>query len=146
MANGRGEHGVGACGPNQFYPIYVNDETHQIVEVGYPIPEDVDRFTVKQIEGCTAVFPVRKDGSEINWGATREKVLELMEKGYFKVIPKRLDEPQQYKIKYLTSGVIKDIEEGRITVTGRDETGCVVGYDDVGKETGSYNSLEQSIT
>lgn len=134
LANGRGKHGVGACGPNQFYPIYVNDTTHQIVEVGYPIPEDVDRFTVKQIEGCTAVFPVRKDGSEINWGATREKVLELMEKGYFKVIPKRLDEPQQYKIKYLTSGVIKDIEEGRITITGRDETGCVVGYYDVGKE------------
>ena len=25
LANGRGKHGVGACGPNQFYPIYVND-------------------------------------------------------------------------------------------------------------------------
>ena len=149
LANGRGKHGVGACGPNQFYPIYVNDETHQIVEVGYPIPEDVDRFTVKQIEGCTAVFPVRKDGSEINWGATREKVLELMEKGYFKVIPKRLDEPQQYKIKYLTSGVIKDIEEGRITVTGRDETGCVVGYYDVGKEmvpTTHWNKASHNAT
>lgn len=149
LANGRGKHGVGACGPNQFYPIYVNDTTHQIVEVGYPIPEDVDRFTVKQIEGCTAVFPVRKDGSEINWGATREKVLELMEKGYFKVIPKRLDEPQQYKIKYLTSGVIKDIEEGRITVTGRDETGGVIGYYDVGKEmvpTTHWNKASHNAT
>ena len=149
LANGRGKHGIGASGPNQFYPIYVDNTTHKIVEIGYPIAEDVDRFTVKQIEGCSAVFPVRKDGSEINWGATRDKALELLEKGYLKVIPQLLDEPQQYKIKYLTSGVIKDIEEGRITVTGRDEAGGVVGYYDVAKEmvpTTHWNKASHNAT
>ena len=149
LANGRGKHGVGACGPNQFYPIYVDDTTHRIVEVGYPIPENVDRFSVKQIPGCSTVFPVRKDGIEINWGATREKVLELLEKGYFKVLPKKVDEPQQYKIKYLTSGVIKDIDQGKITITGNDETGGVVGYYDTGKEmvpTTNWNKASHNAT
>lgn len=30
LANARGKHGKGACGPNQFYPIYVNDHTKKI--------------------------------------------------------------------------------------------------------------------
>ena len=34
LANGRGKHGVGACGPNQFYPIYIDDSTGKIVEFG----------------------------------------------------------------------------------------------------------------
>ena len=58
LANARGKHGKGACGPNQFYPIYVEDATGRIKEIGDPIAEGVDRFTVPQMEGCTAVFPV----------------------------------------------------------------------------------------
>lgn len=149
LANGRGKHGVGACGPNQFFPIYVNNKTLRVQEVGYPIAENVDRFSVKQIEGCTTVFPVRKDGTEINWGATRERVLELLEKGYFKVASKLLDEPQQYKIKYLTKGVIKDIEDGKIIITGKDEYGGVTGYYDVGKElmpTTNWNKPTHNAT
>lgn len=149
LANGRGKHGVGACGPNQFYPIYVDNNTHRIVEIGQPIKEGVDRFSVKQIDGCSTVFPVRKDGNEINWGATRETALDLLKNGYFKVIPKQLDEPQQYVIKYLTSGVIKDINNGKITITGRDETGGVVGYYDLGKEmvpTTNWNKPAHNAT
>ena len=34
LANARGKHGKGACGPNQFYPIYVNDITGKIEQIG----------------------------------------------------------------------------------------------------------------
>lgn len=34
LANGRGKHGVGACGPNQFYAIYVDNKTKKIVSLG----------------------------------------------------------------------------------------------------------------
>ena len=41
LANGRGKHGVGACGPNQFYAIYVDNKTKKIVEFGEPLPPAV---------------------------------------------------------------------------------------------------------
>ena len=128
LANGRGKHGVGACGPNQFYPIYVDNATHKIVEIGQPIMEDVDRFSVKQIEGCSTVFPVRDNGIEMNWGATREEALRRLNKGYLKVGQYFPDAPQQYSIQYLTKGVIKDIETGKVVIDGYDSNGGVNGY------------------
>lgn len=128
LANGRGKHGVGACGPNQFYPIYVNDSTKRIEKIGYPIPEDVDRFTVKDIPGCTTVFPVRDNGIEMNWGATREEALNRLNKGFLKVGKYNPNTPQKYSIQYLTGGVIKDIKNGKAIIEGYDDNGCVIGY------------------
>lgn len=85
LANGRGKHGVGACGPNQFYPFYIDNKTHRIVEIGDPIPEDVSRFSVKQIPGCSTVFPVRDNGIEMNWGAPPPYARELLKNGFLRV-------------------------------------------------------------
>lgn len=133
LANGRGKHGVGACGPNQFYPFYVDNTTKKIVDIGNPIMEDTDRFTVESKEGCTTVFPVRDDGTEMNWGCVREEALKRLSKGYLKVgsyFPKK---PQQYSIQYLTSGTIKAIESGDVVVTGRSSDGGVEGFFPEGK-------------
>jgi 16S rRNA G966 N2-methylase RsmD len=128
LANGRGKHGIGASGPNQFYPIYVNNSTKKIVEIGIPIMEGVSRFSVKQLKGCTAVFPVRDNGIEMNWGAIREEALNRLSKGYLKVGKYSPNAPQQYSIQYLTSGVIKDIENEKVTIEGIDTEGGVIGY------------------
>jgi hypothetical protein len=133
LANGRGKHGVGACGPNQFYPIYVNNTTQQIVKIGAPIMEGVDRFSVQQIDGCTAVFPVRPDGTEMNWGCVPEEAESKLRNGYLRVSGYHPDKPQQYGIQYLTKGTIKDIEEGKAIVEGRDKDGSVYGYYPEGK-------------
>ena len=132
-ANGRGMHGVGACGPNQFYPIYVNDATKRIVEIGQPIMEGVDRFSVKNIDGCTTVFPVRDDGTEMNWGALREEALDRLSKGYMKVTSYNPNKPQQYAISYLTGGTIKKIENGEAVLEGYDENGGIRGFFPSGK-------------
>lgn len=118
LANGRGKHGVGACGPNQFYAIYVDNKTKKIVEFGEPLPEEMSRFSVKQIEGCTAVFPVRDNGIEMNWAAPPWTAKKLYEGGYLRVGNATMDKPQQYTIKYLTKGVIKDVEQGKVTIEG----------------------------
>lgn len=49
----------------QFYPIYVDDNTKKIIRIGNPLEPDVDRNSVEKIDGATAVFPVRDDGSKI---------------------------------------------------------------------------------
>ena len=133
LANGRGKHGVGACGPNQFYPIYVDNATQQIVKIGTPIMEGVDRFSVPQIDGCTAVFPVRPDGTEMNWGCVPEEAESKLRNGYLRVSGYHPDKPQQYGIQYLTKGTIKDIEEGKAIVEGKDKDGSVFGYYPEGK-------------
>lgn len=84
LANARGRHGKGACGPNQFYPIYVDDATGRIREIGEPIMEGVDRFSVPEIPGCSTVFPVRPDGTEMNWGIKPEEARIRLQKGYLR--------------------------------------------------------------
>ena len=133
LANGRGKHGIGACGPNQFYPIYVDDSTRQIKKIGDPIPENVSRFTVPQIEGCTAVFPVRPDGTEMNWGCVPAEAMNKLAHGYLRVSGYYPNKPQPYGIQYLTSGSIKDIESGKVIIEGRREDGSVMGYYPSGK-------------
>ena len=132
-ANGRGMHGVRACGPNQFYPIYVDNKTKRIVEIGQPIMEGVDRFSVPDKEGCTTVFPVRDDGTEMNWGALREEALDRLSKGYMKVTSYNPKKPQPYAISYLTGGTIKKIENGEAVIEGYDDAGGIKGYFPAGK-------------
>lgn len=133
LANGRGKHGTGACGPNQFYPIYINTSTNDIVEIGNPIAEGVDRNTVKQIPGCVAVFPIRDNGIEMNWGAVRETAIELYSKGYLRVGKYNPTKPQPYNIVYLTKGTIQSIESGNVVITKQDDKGIVDGFFPIGK-------------
>lgn len=133
LANGRGKHGKGACGPNQFYPIYVDDSTQTIREIGEPIPENVSRFSVPQIDGCTAVFPIRPDGTEMNWGCVPAEARRKLSNGYLRVSGYYPDKPQPYVIQYLTSGSIRDIETGKVTLEGFDVDGSVIGYYSEGK-------------
>jgi len=111
--------------PFQFYPIYVNIDSRQIVRVGDAIPHEVDRFSVEQMEGCVAVFPVRDDGTEMLWGITPGECKERVKKGYVKAAKYTPDKPQQFVMQYLMSGTIQDIEDGKIIVTGLSSDGSV---------------------
>ncbi len=112
--------------PSQFYALYVNKATHLIEKVGDPITPDVDRFSVSQMDGCVAVFPVRDDGTEMLWGVTPSACKNLVKKGYIKATKYTPDKPQLFVVQYLSSGTIKDIEEGRVTVKGYSEDGGIV--------------------
>ena len=112
--------------PSQFYPLYVNVDTNKIVEVGDPITPDIDRFSVKQIPNCVAVFPVRDDGTEMLWGVTPNACKHLVENGYIKATKYTPDKPQLYVVQYLSSGTIKDIEEGRVTIKGYSDDGGII--------------------
>lgn len=112
--------------PRQFYPIYVNDSTGTIQQIGDPIPPSVDRFSVPSIEGCTAVFPVMDNGAEMMWGLTPDVCRQRVKDGYIKVGKHTPAAPQQYIIQYLRSGTIEDIENGKIKITGKNADGSVI--------------------
>ncbi|MDD4061851.1 MAG: DNA methyltransferase [Kiritimatiellae bacterium] len=134
LANARGKHGKGACGPNQFYPIYVENTTGRIKKIGVPIMEGVDRNSAEQIPGCTAVFPVRPDGTEMNWGIKPEEAESRLKKGYLRAGKFKQNEPQKYVISYVTGGNINDIENGIAIVSGYGDDGGVIAHYPSGRD------------
>lgn len=112
--------------PRQFYPIYVDIATDKIVKIGDYISYDVDRFSVPQMDGCAAVFPVRDDGTEMLWGVTPDSCRELLESGYLQASSYNKDKPQPFIIKYLMGGTVKDIKAGKIAITGKNQDGSIV--------------------
>jgi len=112
-------------GTEQFYPIYVNDETDKIDKIGDFLTPDEDYTKVPKIPGCTAFFPIRdKDDIQMNWGLTGTSLKKRLDKGYVKVT-----RSGKKKIKktlyYLTSGPIEDIENGNIIIEDRDYNNVV---------------------
>lgn len=120
--------GTSKGGPRQFYPVYVNKNTGEIQEVGDPLPHGVDRAKAPKRRGCVAVFPIRPDGTEMNWALTRETFLARLKLGYVRVGQRKPDEPQQFVLLYLKTGAIKDLEDGRAIVTGRNTDGSVIAH------------------
>lgn len=114
--------------PSQFYPIYVNVETGLIELAGEPISHEQDRHTVETRDGCVAVFPVRDDGTEMNWGTTRDTFIERWRKGFARAGRATPGKPQPYIIQYLKTGPITDIAEGRAIVEGINADGSVIAY------------------
>jgi len=111
-------------GKAQFYPIYVDKDTGKIVDIGEPLEHHVPKESAPQIDGCVAVFPVRPDGTEMNWATTCPTFKARLEKGYARA-GKFTGEPQEYIIQYLKSGPIADIESGVAKVLGRNEDSSI---------------------
>jgi adenine-specific DNA-methyltransferase len=112
--------------PGQFYPFYVNLGTQRIEAIGEPLPSDVPRASAPERAGCVAVFPVRPDGTELNWGITAEPARKRLESGYLRVGKHTAGAPQPFAISYLTAGIIEDIRNGRVEITGRAPDGSVI--------------------
>ncbi|RZT84906.1 adenine-specific DNA-methyltransferase [Pseudonocardia sediminis] len=114
---------------DQFYPIYVERTSGRIKCLGKSLTLDESRLDVPSVEGCEAVFPIRPDGTEMTWGVTPGTLQGLIDKGYVRVNATR----GKYSVYYLTSGKVKDIAEGRASITGRRPDGSVIAVSDAGK-------------
>lgn len=118
--------GMPKGGISQFYPIYIDDKTRRIVEVGEAITPDVDRHSAPDKPGCTTVFPVRDDGVEMNWGLLGPELMDRVSKGYVRVGKYNPDIPQPYPIAYLRKGRIADVESGKAKVVGHTDNGAII--------------------
>lgn len=134
LAGARGKKGKGACGPNQFYPIYVNEQTGYIDSIGEPIPETMPRDEAPLRKGCVSVFPVRPDGTEMNWGITPDVATRRLADGHLRAGRPKPTEPQPYVISYLTGGIVRDLKSGKAVQTGVKEDGSVIAHYPEGKD------------
>jgi len=125
LASRRGRKGKGACGPNQFYPIYVDETTGYIKEIGNPLPESIPIEDAPQKKGCVAVFPIRPDGTEMNWSLIDSTCKLRWKEGYVRAGRYEPDKPQKYIIQFLLSGAINAIESGDAEITEHRPDGSI---------------------
>lgn len=121
--------------PRQFYPIYINDTTGKIEKIGEPILPDIDRLSVEKIDGCTVVFPVNEDGTEMEWGLTGGPLKELNSRGFVRVGKKRDNNPMPYSISYLSTEDVKKVDSGDLEVIGERDDGTKIVISTIGKST-----------
>lgn len=115
-------------GSSQFYPIYVDPDSRSIVKIGEPLAHDQPLSAAPSMGKAVPVFPVRPDGTEMNWGITPEAARKRLEGGYLRVGKYTPDAPQSFVISYLTGGIIDDIDRGEVTVSGRAPDGSVIAH------------------
>ena len=120
-------------GTAQFYPIYVDDSTHQIVKIGEPLEYGVPRDSVETVQGATAVFPVRDDGVEMNWGVVGSTLQRLIDEGVVRVSTGTDNQP--YVFRYLSENYKEKIESGRWAIKGLREDGTKIVVETEGKVT-----------
>jgi adenine-specific DNA-methyltransferase len=134
LAGARGRKGRGACGPNQFFPIYVDLVTGKIAEIGEPLPETVAVTEAPQRPGCVTVLPIRPDGTEMNWGITPDVAKRRLAKGHLRAGKFTSEAPQPYVISYLTAGIVRDIDLGKAVVKGTNSDGSIDAFYPTGRE------------
>lgn len=128
LAGKRGRKGPGACGPNQFYPIFVNEQTGYIVGRGQPLSVNDKISDYIAPKGMVAVFPARADGTEMNWSLSDKGFDERFIKGYVRASKATPNYKQKYVIQYILGGVIKDIDNKKIDIKEKKPDGSVEGY------------------
>ncbi|WP_346661763.1 DNA methyltransferase [uncultured Methanobrevibacter sp.] len=127
---------------NQFYPIYIDESTRRIVEIGEPMdldyhPED---FPIK--DDLISVFPINDRGEESIWRCVSETAREWVDKGYVKVsqYDKKND---RWTLSYMSEKTRNKIESGEIVVDNKLPDGSLdIKYiDDSENENVSPNSV-----
>jgi adenine-specific DNA-methyltransferase len=127
-------------GPDQFYPIYVNQKSGRIEYIGDPIPLGVPREVAPKRPGCVTVFPLKPDGTEMNWGLTPASLQALVSKGFARAVRARAVRARptgsvKFTIYYLTTGKVRAIESGQAVVESRRDDGSVVATYVAGQAT-----------
>ena len=120
-------------GVAQFYPIYVDNNTKRIIKIGAPLPFDQPRESVEKIEGATAVFPIRDDGTEMNWGVTGESLKRMINQNIIRISEGTKYQP--YVFRYLSENYTQKIKSGRWAIRGTREDGSLIVVETGGKLT-----------
>ena len=102
----------------QFYPIYIDENTKRIVEIGEPMNPDSSREDFPKREGLISVFPINTRGEESIWRCVPETAREWVDKGYVKVSKHDVTN-DRWTLVYIPEGIRQRIESEEIFVKGK---------------------------
>jgi adenine-specific DNA-methyltransferase len=119
---------------NLFYPIFVDESSRKVVDVGEPLPVSTPRTAVPDRPGMLTVWPIRRDGSEGRWQLSASTLREDVAAGFAKIGEK--NPAGNYAVMYIRSGDRVRISSGDIVESGMDSWGNAI-YDRVGSNSSS---------
>lgn len=111
---------------NQFYPVFVDEQSGIITSIGDPLSDEIDRNSVSTPKGSIAVWPLRGDGREGIWGITPETARRDLKKGFIRANTTKRKGEISITIKYLPEGTVRSIESGEISIVGYNADGSVI--------------------
>lgn len=111
--------------PNLFYPIYIDEETATIKELGASLPLEQDWTKTPTKSGLRAVWPIRTDGREATWRISQNALQAKLDRGCAKVgeYNKKSD---RYSLLYLGDSQEERLKNGEIKLIGRAEDGSLL--------------------
>ncbi|MCZ6937141.1 site-specific DNA-methyltransferase [Micrococcus luteus] len=112
--------------PKLFYPIFVQQVDGDAVFHSVGDPVEGDASDIAAPEGCAAVLPIRKDGSEGCWGVGPESLRALINKGYARLGKWKAGRTPIY---FLQEGMVKKVEAGDFKAIGNRPDGSVITND-----------------
>lgn len=120
--------------PNQTYPVFIKVIDGSLAGVGESLQERIKKGTYSGTmedfiynfdeapEGTVAVWPITSKGKDCVWRLVSNRLINDWEKGYIKISANRTKNGKnKYSIQYLPEGVIKKIEQGVLTVSGKED-------------------------
>lgn len=110
--------------PNLFYPIFFDKNTGKFISTGASLNLEQDRNTIIVPDGQMVAFPLEQKDDERTWQLSQDTFLSLLNKGYVKFGNWQSNEKRT--ISYLSSGIIKQIESGKLQITGYDKDGSAI--------------------
>lgn len=107
--------------PRGFYPIYINNNTGKIEAVGEPLSNGIS--IAPERDNCTALLPIRQNGTEGNWQWSTETFLSRMKQGRVRVGGNKT---KGFTIYILKDGEYSKITNGEFTVRERGINGELI--------------------
>ncbi|PWN04253.1 site-specific DNA-methyltransferase [Nocardioides silvaticus] len=109
---------------NLFYPIFVEESSRRIVDVGDALPLGDARTSVPDRPGLRTIWPIRRDGSEGRWQLSASTFREYARDGFAKVGEK--NPAGNFAIMYIRTGDRARILAGDIERQGTDQFGYAI--------------------
>lgn len=116
-------HGRRTDRPNLFYPLLFDEKDGHFCGAGDPLDIADDRHTYSAPEGTVAVWPIGEDNVELTWSLQRKTLLHNQSNGYVRFGPWDGISRTPY---HLTTGQIRDLENGKLQVKGKDSDGALI--------------------
>ncbi|MGO1677062.1 MAG: site-specific DNA-methyltransferase [Brevibacterium aurantiacum] len=105
-----------AARPNMFYPLFVDPLNRKVIDVGSPVPPEVDRSEVPSRDDLIAIWPMKGD-REARWQVGPDTCRKLIEDGYLTI--GSIDSIRgTATVRYLTSGAQRKIRDGTYMIAG----------------------------
>jgi adenine-specific DNA-methyltransferase len=108
-----------------FFPVFIDPKRKRIVGAGKPLLKGTTPSS-EQLGDPKIAWPIRRDGSYATWQVGPDTLMRLVEKRFVR-LGGYDDRRQTWTIQYLGAKAERQIREGLLKITGRDDTlGCVI--------------------